>query len=107
MDRNEMNLVHRLGECIYMCNMCFDACLKEDDVAMMAGCIRLDKECAAICGAALQNVYGDNWYRKDMLKLCRKVCEDCAEECGKFTQDHCRRCAKACQDCADACAEFI
>jgi len=45
--------------CIDACNMCADACdycssacLQEYDVKMMAECIRLDMDCAAICRMA-------------------------------------------------------
>jgi hypothetical protein len=45
--------------CIEACNTCADACdycsiacLQEDDVKMMAECIRLDLDCAAICRLA-------------------------------------------------------
>lgn len=32
-------LLETLHECMEECNHCFDACLKEDDVKMMAECI--------------------------------------------------------------------
>lgn len=42
-------LIQTLHECMEACNHCYDACLKEEDVNMMAKCIRLDRECADIC----------------------------------------------------------
>ena len=38
--------------CAVACNHCAAACLQEDDVKMMAGCIALDIDCAAICRVA-------------------------------------------------------
>lgn len=42
-------LLDMVLECQKACNNCFYACLKEDDVKMMAECIRLDRECAEAC----------------------------------------------------------
>ena len=40
--------------CAAVCNQCASACLREEDVKMMARCIQLDTEYAAICYAAAQ-----------------------------------------------------
>lgn len=40
--------------CASICNHCASACLQEPDVKMVAKCIQLDMECAAICYAAAQ-----------------------------------------------------
>ncbi|HWE43370.1 MAG TPA: four-helix bundle copper-binding protein, partial [Gemmatimonadaceae bacterium] len=40
--------------CLVACEMCADACLDEKDVKMMAQCIRLDRDCADACDAALR-----------------------------------------------------
>ena len=40
--------------CAAVCNHCASACLREEEVKMMARCIQLDSECAAICYAAAQ-----------------------------------------------------
>jgi len=42
-------LVRTVTACQAACNNCFDACLEEDDVKMLAECIRLDRECADAC----------------------------------------------------------
>lgn len=36
-------------ECMEACNTCYDACLKEENLKMLATCIRIDRECADIC----------------------------------------------------------
>lgn len=38
--------------CAVYCDSCATACLQEDDVKMMAECIRLDIQCAQICRLA-------------------------------------------------------
>jgi hypothetical protein len=38
--------------CAQECEHCADACLGETDVQKMAECIRLDRDCAAICWLA-------------------------------------------------------
>jgi hypothetical protein len=38
--------------CAAACDNCSTACLQEDDVKMMARCIALDMDCAAICRMA-------------------------------------------------------
>ncbi len=41
--------------CAALCNHCANSCLQEENVAMMAKCIQLDMECAAMCYAAAHN----------------------------------------------------
>ncbi|RYZ61372.1 MAG: four-helix bundle copper-binding protein, partial [Chitinophagaceae bacterium] len=38
--------------CASACQHCASSCTQEEDVKMMARCIQLDMECAAICYAA-------------------------------------------------------
>ncbi|KKB34168.1 Ferredoxin [Bacillus thermotolerans] len=51
-----MNVNPIYEECVKAClacmearNVCYDACLKEENVKMMADCIRTDRECAGTC----------------------------------------------------------
>ncbi len=41
-------------QCAAICNHCASNCLQEENVQMMARCIQLDMECAAVCYAAAQ-----------------------------------------------------
>lgn len=50
--------------CASECNHCASACLQEEDVKMMARCIQLDMECAAICYAAAQVMSMNGQYAK-------------------------------------------
>jgi len=107
MEKKNLELINKLAYCQAMCNYCFNACLKEEDVKMMARCIKLDKECSEICGLAISHISSDGSLTKEILTLCVKACQQCAEECGKHDNDHCRECAKACKECAEACNSYL
>lgn len=98
-------LVKILAECVSTCNHCFSACLREDDVKMMANCIRLDKECAEVCCFTILMFHKSEFVGK-CLDLCEEVCKACAEECGKYPHEHCKQCAAKCKECAEKCSEF-
>ncbi len=106
MNTNYKEALTALNECISACNHCFDACLNEEDVKMMAGCIRLDRECADICAYAVQAITRNSPFTKQILQLCADVCEQCGSECGQHDHDHCKRCAEACKKCAEACRKL-
>jgi hypothetical protein len=89
--------------CAATCNHCASSCLREDDVKMMAKCIQLDMECAAICYAAAQfmGMGSDDVIR--ICTLCADICEACAAECERHNNEHCSECAAACRKCAEEC----
>jgi len=107
MEKKTTELTAALAHCVATCNYCFDACLQESDVKMMVQCIKLDKECAEICGLAISQVASGSSFTGDVLRLCIKACEDCADECAKHHHlDHCAVCAEVCRKCADACRNY-
>jgi hypothetical protein len=100
----------RHQSCIEACNVCADACdycssscLQEDDVKMMAACVRLDMDCAEICRMAVAYMARDSRYAGDLCGLCADVCEACGAECARHTQPYCQACAEACRRCAAEC----
>ena len=97
------NLVMKVSACQEACNICFDACLQEDDVAMMAECIRLDRECADMCNHLEQAILRGSPFVSELAAVCAKICEACGNECKKHDHDHCQKCADACFKCAEAC----
>lgn len=99
-------LLEILHECMATCNHCFDACLQEENVKMMADCIRLDVECADICGQFAKALSRNSEFSKDYAELCAKICDACADECEKHEHDHCKKCAEVCRKCAEACRGF-
>ncbi len=97
-------LIDTLHECMAACNHCYDACLGEDDVKMMAECIRLDRECADMCAYLAQSLTRNSPFSSDLAAVCAKICEACGNECKKHDHhDHCQKCAEACFKCAEAC----
>src|SRR5687768_6228574 len=89
--------------CASICNHCAVSCTQEDDVKMMAACIRLDMECAAICIAAAQLMSLGSNRAKDVCIICADICERCGNECRQHHAEHCQRCAEACRVCAEEC----
>ena len=93
-----------LSNCAAECNHCATACLDEQDVKMLARCIKLDIDCADICLLTASYVARDSEHANHLLKECAEICEACAEECEKHAHmEHCRKCAEACRHCAEAC----
>lgn len=93
------------AECLVACEMCSDACLSEPNVRELAHCIRLDRDCAEACAAALRAMARGSWQAPQFCALCAELCDRCAEECEKHAahHDHCRVCAEACRRCAEEC----
>ncbi len=90
-------------ECMEACNRCYSSCLSEENVKMMAGCIRLDRECADICAFAAKSMQSSSPFAKQICELCAEICEACGNECKKHEAEHCQRCAEACFKCAEVC----
>ena len=91
--------------CLVACEMCSDACLDEKDIAMMRMCIRLDRDCADACVAAIRAMSRGGPLAMELCRACAESCDACAAECEKHAgmSDHCRLCAEACRKCAEAC----
>lgn len=89
--------------CAALCNHCATSCLEETDTKMMARCIQLDMECAALCSTTAQLLSLGSLHATALAKLCATACEECADECSKHTNTHCQECATACKMCAEAC----
>lgn len=107
MNKAVEDLVSQVLACQKACQICFDACLKEDHVAMMAECIRTDRECADICGLVVDFAYRESNLFSDLVAVCARACEVCATECEQHDHDHCQQCAKACRECEAACKAFL
>ncbi|MCD8174006.1 MAG: four-helix bundle copper-binding protein [Alistipes sp.] len=97
-----------LTECLHRCNHCFTGCLMEDDVKMMAECIRLDRDCIEACAMALKFLYKRSRFQREVLMLCKNICIVCGEECARFPQmGHCQRSAEACREAVEKIDAFI
>lgn len=96
-------LLKALSDCAAECNHCFTACLEEENVKMMARCIKLDRDCADICNLTASFLARGSEHAGHLLQECADICNACAEECNKHDHDHCKKCAEACRACATAC----
>jgi hypothetical protein len=92
--------------CAQSCDRCAGACLQEDDVKMMANCIALDIDCAAICRLTAGFMARSSTQSDALCPVCAQVCEACADECGQHPAQHCQDCAAMCRRCAQACREM-
>jgi hypothetical protein len=93
--------------CAVECYHCASACLEEQDVKMLARCIGLENECAAICLLAVQAMAGGSEFADKICRLCAEICTACAVECEKHAHmEHCKKCAEACRKCAAACSNM-
>lgn len=90
-------------KCAPICNHCASSCTQEPDVKMMAKCIQLDMECAAVCYTAAQLMSLGSEKAKEICGICADLCSACADECSKHETEHCKECAEACKQCADMC----
>ena len=95
-------------ECLGACEMCSDACLDEDNIKMLARCIRLDRDCAEACAAAVRAMARGGALAQEFCRMCADACAACAEECEKHAghHDHCRICAEACRRCEAECRKM-
>lgn len=89
--------------CATACDHCATSCLNEQDVQMMARCIRLDMDCAQICRLAASYMSKGNDFAGAICNMCAEICEACGEECAQHQMEHCQQCAEACRRCAAEC----
>ncbi len=96
-----------INDCVNACDVCYGACLHEENAGHMADCIIIDRECADICRLTAQFVATDSRFADKLLQLCREVCLACETICRSHPHDHCQRCADACHQCHIACEEYV
>jgi uncharacterized protein DUF326 len=100
-------------DCAQTCITCADACVAEESVQQLRQCIRLNLDCADVCGAAgalaSRRTGSNEIVLRAALELCSLTCRRCAEECERHASrhEHCRVCGQACRDCERACAEAM
>lgn len=99
--------------CAQSCSACADACLGEDMVKELVRCIRLNLDCADVCGATgriLSRETEPEWnLARRQLAACATACRICGEECENHAErhQHCRVCADACRRCEEACNRMM
>lgn len=100
-------------ECEQTCTACADACLGEEMVAELVRCVRLNLDCADICGATGRLLSRQTGYdpivTQAVLEACATACRSCADECTEHAgmHEHCLVCAEACRRCEAACEKLL
>ncbi len=107
MNPNTLEVLDYIYQCQTACKYCFNACLEEEAIAMMRRCIKLTVECADICEVTASSLAYTGDFTPEVLDVCIKACERCADECRNHGYLHCLECAKACRECADYCREYL
>lgn len=90
-------------QCATACNLCFGACLKEEDAGDLSRCMALDIDCAQACQMAAAAMERDSELAPQVCSLCADICQACEDECARHPMEHCRSCAEACGRCAYEC----
>ncbi|WP_410510919.1 four-helix bundle copper-binding protein [Paenibacillus sp. BR2-3] len=100
-------------ECIEACIKCMNACnysyvssLKEYDLALLRDMIRMDRECADICGFAVEAMTRQSPFVAEICRLCAEICEACAKVSSQNVHIQCQDCIEACRNCAEACRQI-
>jgi hypothetical protein len=102
-----------LFECAQVCEACADACLAEHQIEPLVHCIRLDLDCADICGTTARvlsrQTAPDLGVIAMQLEVCARTAQACAEECEHHAAEHahCQICAIACNAAVDACRKLL
>jgi hypothetical protein len=100
------SVIESLHECMVACNHCYDAYLKEENVGMMAECIRLDRECADICAYLEQAIGRGTPFISELAQVCATICKACGNECQKHDHEHCQIYADTFLKCEEVCRKL-
>ncbi len=92
---------------------CADACLGEEMVEELVGCIRTLLDTADVCEATARvlsrNAGPGRVLARILLAACAAACRAGREVCEEFLpiHDHCRICARACRQAERACRALL
>lgn len=96
-------------ECAQACTACADACLGEEQVQNLTRCIRLNLDCADICGTTgrvlPRQTETDQSVVRSQVESLRQVVKACGDECERHADkhEHCATCMEACRRCEESC----
>ncbi len=106
-------VIAAINICGQACTTCADACLNEQDIGPLVGCIRVNQDCADICNATSailsRLTKGSPEVLKAAVEACAIIAGACADECEKHgdKHTHCRLCKAACISCEKECRNFM
>ena len=97
-------------ECEVVCSACADGCLGEQDIDALRRCIRLDLDCADLCGTTARLLARATDESGEALRAtltaCMRACAACARECERHDMQHCQICAQVCRRCEESCRQL-
>jgi hypothetical protein len=101
--------IDAIFNCVIACNHCTSSSLEEENLEMLAKCIKTTIDCAAICSLTASLLARNSEHGKHLLKECIEVCKACADECSKHADHHdnCKACAEACNTCIVDCQSIV
>jgi hypothetical protein len=77
-------------DCAQTCASCADASLADDDVKMLARCVRFNLDCTDMCAAtgaiATRHLVSESAMLREILTACELACRRCEEECLKHAR---------------------
>ena len=102
--------------CEQVCTSCADACLGEQEhLAHLIHCIRLNLDCADICGTTgrvlMRQTQPDLGVLRAQVHTCMVACKACGDECQGHAEQmgmkHCEICMQACRRCESTCQALL
>jgi len=104
----------KMQNCINECQSCHSVCVQTVAHCLQMGGkhaepshIRLLEDCAQICQTSADFMLRGSDLHGQTCGACAVICERCADDCGKFTDDEImQHCAQICRSCAESCREM-
>lgn len=96
-------------QCAASCTACADECLDESDISELRRCIRLNNDCADICGVVARLLSRRGEPELSTLRACLEaatgICSATALECAKHAEEfeYCKLNAELCLTCSREC----
>ena len=104
----------QMQNCIEACMTCHAVCVETVQHCLKMGGkhaepahIRMLLDCQDICQTSADFMLRGSEMHQRTCGVCAEVCEACAADCAKFTDDSMmQRCAEACRMCAEECKKM-
>ncbi len=94
-------------KCAQICQECLTMCLQEDDVKARLSCIKSLQDCSEICSTTACFMSRGSANIQEICNVCATICEQCADECSMFQDNHCPTCLDTCKQCASECRDMV
>ncbi len=101
-----MSLLHFIQHCQSVCDRMLTMAASTSGASDRNKQARLLRDCADICGLTAQMLARSSHATGQMLLLCARISERCAEECLKHPDPDSHYCARVCLQNASACRTY-